>query len=67
VTKALLTLEESYDRGCNAGVEPHIANEHHLANDTADLPFLVRGNYKLPSLLVDGCGHYLLRLVGPRD
>lgn len=43
VTKALLPLEDSYDRGCNAGVEPHITGEHQLAQDIPFVPSVDRG------------------------
>jgi len=43
VTKALLTLEDSDHRGCHAGVEPHVADKDHLAENIACDPLSLFG------------------------
>lgn len=43
MTKALLPLEDSYDRGCHASVEPHVAGKHQLSKDITFVPPVDRG------------------------
>ena len=66
MTKALLTLEESYDRGCNAGVEPHIANEDHLSENVTSRPRGLSGHSDR-ALGVDRGANCVLDLVSSCD
>jgi len=66
VSKLLFTLKKSNDRGCNARVEPHIANKNHLSKNISNRPGSLSGHCD-HALGVDLGANCLLDLVGSSD